>query len=176
MTTIKRYSPLLVALHWLIALLILAMLALGFTRLGGRPNDSAKIQLLSLHMPIGISIFVLMLARIFVRFLTKKPAPASIGNPLLDKIGEVVHYLLYLIALGMSISGMGISALAGLPAIVFEGKGPLPVDFATFPPAIGHGFLAFVLSGLLTLHIGAALYHQFIRHDGLLGRMWFGKE
>lgn len=172
----KRYHPLLVVFHWVIAFLIVLMLLIGFTQLGNTPNDDAKIRLLGLHMPIGISILILTIIRLFVRFFTKKPEPATAGNPVLDKIGVAVHYLLYLAALGMGISGMGISVLAGLPAIVFERSGPLPVDFAAFPPAIGHSFTAFVLSGLITMHVGAALYHQFIRRDGLLNRMWFGKD
>lgn len=176
MSTQKRYHPALVGLHWLVAALILVMLLVGYTRLGATPNDEAKIQILSLHMPIGITIVALTVIRFVVRLATKKPAPATAGHPLLDKIGGITHYMLYLAALGMGISGMGISALAGLPAIVFERSGSLPADFAAFPPAIGHGFLGFVLSGLIVLHVGAALYHQFIRKDGLLSRMWFGSE
>jgi cytochrome b561 len=176
MDTPKRYHPALVALHWLIAALILGMLFIGYTRLGETPNDQAKIETLSLHMPIGIAILALTILRLGVRIFSKKPAPATAGNPILDKIGVATHYLLYLVALGMGISGMGISAQAGLPAIVFERAGSLPADFAAFPPAIGHGFLGFVLSGLIVLHVGAALYHQFIRKDGLLARMWFGKD
>lgn len=175
MSTPKRYHPALVVLHWLIAALILLMLVMGYTRLGETPNDAAKVQVLSLHMPIGITIVVLTVLRFLVRVFSKKPEHATTGNPLLDKVGVVTHYLLYLAALGMGISGMGISALAGLPAIVFEGAGSLPADFAAFPPAIGHGFFGYVLSGLVLLHIGAALFHQFIRKDNLLARMWFGK-
>lgn len=176
MPTPKQYHPALVTLHWLIAALIIIMLVMGFTQLGSTPNDEAKIQILSLHMPIGITILTLTIVRLFVRFFTRKPAPATAGNPLLDKVGVAVHVLLYIAALGMGISGLGISALAGLPAIVFERSGNLPADFAAFPPAIGHGFLSFVLSGLVLMHIGAALYHQFIRKDNLLARMWFGKD
>ncbi len=172
----KRYHPALVALHWLIALLITLMLLVGYSQLGDTPNDDAKTQILRLHMPIGIAIFLLTIARLFTRIFSKKPAAATTGNAMLDKIGVATHYLLYLLALGMGISGMGISALAGLPEIVFGGAGSLPADFAVFPPAIGHSFLAYLLSGLLALHIGAALYHQFIRKDNLLARMWFGKD
>lgn len=176
MSAPKRYHPILVSLHWLVALLILGMLVIGFTQLGETPNDEAKIQVLSMHMPIGITILALTLARLVVRFTTSKPAPATAGNPILDKIGVAVHYLLYIAALGMGISGLGISSAAGLPAIVFEKAGALPPDFAAFPPAIGHGFFAYVLSALVLLHIGAALYHQFIRKDGLLSRMGYGKN
>jgi cytochrome b561 len=176
MSTPKRYHPALVALHWLIAALIVIMLLMGYTQLGSTPNDDAKIQTLSLHMPIGITLFGLTIVRLFVRIFTKKPEPATAGHPLLDKIAVAVHYLLYIVVLGMGISGMGTAALAGLFEIVFGRSGSLPADFAAFPPAIGHGFFSYVLSGLVALHIGAALYHQFIRKDNLLARMWFGKD
>ena len=175
MPTPTRYNPVLVALHWLLAAMVIIMLMVGLTQLGETPNDDAKIQVLSMHMPIGITILALMLVRLFVRFFTKKPSPASVGNPLLDKVGVGVHYLLYLAVFGMAVSGLGISAQAGLPTIVFEGSGSLPPDFSVFPPADGHGFLAYTLSGLVLLHVGAALYHQFVRRDNLLARMWFGK-
>jgi cytochrome b561 len=175
LNTPQRYHPALVGLHWLIAGLIIAMLLIGFTQLSDTPNDEAKVQLLRLHMPIGITILALTILRLLVRIFSKKPAPATTGNPLLDKVGVATHYLLYLLALGMGISGIGISSLAGLPEIVFEGNGNLPADFSAFPPALGHSLFALLLAGLVLLHIGAALYHQFLRKDNLLARMWFGK-
>jgi cytochrome b561 len=175
MDTPKRYHPFLVILHWTIAVLIVAMLVIGYTQLGDTSNDAAKVQVLSLHMPIGITILALTAIRLLVRTFSKKPAPATTGNPILDKIGVATHYLLYLLALGMGISGIGISSQAGLPAIVFEGIGSLPADFSAFPPALGHSLIAVLLSGLVLLHIGAALYHQVLLKDNLLARMWFGK-
>lgn len=176
METPKRYAPALIFLHWLIAALIFLMLGMGFTRLGASPNDAAKVSVLRLHMPLGISILALMLVRLMVRFFSRKPAPATAGNPWLDKIGVLVHILLYVGAIGMGVSGLGISAQAGLAAIVFEGQGSLPADFSAFPPALGHGLTAFLLSGLILLHIGAALYHQFVRKDHLLARMGIGNS
>jgi cytochrome b561 len=172
---VERYHPVLVALHWLTALLIIAMLVIGFSQLGDTPNDEAKVQVLSMHMPIGIGLLLLTIIRFFVRLFTPKPAPASAGHLLLDKIGVATHYLLYVAVIGMGLTGMGTSALAGLPDIVFQGNGSLPADFSVFPPALGHGFFAILLSLLLILHIGAALYHQFVRKDGLFKRMGFGK-
>ena len=39
-----------------------------------------------------------------------------------------------------------------------------------------HGAVGYTLLLLVTIHFGAAMYHQFIRKDNLLGRMWFGKR
>jgi cytochrome b561 len=88
----------------------------------------------------------------------------------------LTHYLLYLGALGMGISGLGLAMNAGLFQSVFAKVGALPQDFYIFPVRYGHGFTASALLGLVLLHIGAALYHQFIRKDNLMTRMSFKKD
>lgn len=52
----------------------------------------------------------------------------------------------------------------------------LPASFDDLAPRAAHGFFATALALLIAAHVAAALYHQFIRKDGLLGRMWFGKR
>jgi cytochrome b561 len=47
--------------------------------------------------------------------------------------------------------------------------------FWKYPPRVPHGIGARLLLGLFVLHVGAALYHYFVRGDGLLQRMWFSK-
>jgi cytochrome b561 len=127
-------------------------------------------------MTLGIVILVLTLVRIYVRITKPKPAPASAGNAILDKIGVATHYLLYLGALGMGISGVGLAMEAGLFSSVYGRTGSLPADFYVYPVRFGHGFTASALIVLVLLHIGAALYHQFILRDGLLDRMSFRKD
>lgn len=176
METPKRYHPVLVALHWVMAVLIIFLLLVGNLVMAWMPNDAAKLVPLQFHMLMGITIGVLLIVRFIVRMVTKKPAPATAGNPILDFIGRLTHWGLYLFTLGMVISGMGTSAAANLSEIVFQGKGfPAGFDFYTFPPRIGHEFVSYGLFALIALHVGAALYHQFIRKDNLLSRMWFGK-
>lgn len=171
----KRYHPALVALHWVSALLILFTLLAGLGALGDLPNTPEKAPLLATHMTMGLLILALTVVRLIIRFTTRKPAPATAGHPLLDKIGVLTHWLLYLGALGMGISGLGIAAQSGIFPLLGGQAVPLPADFTIYPPRIGHGLVARLLLALIALHIGAALYHQFIRKDGLLGRMWFGK-
>jgi cytochrome b561 len=170
-STPARYHFLLVALHWLVAILIFMALAAGFF-LKGLPNEPAKFQPLGIHMMIGTTILFLMAARLVVRFVTKRPEPADAGHPLLNRLARIVHGLLYAAAIGMAIAGRGIAAQAGLN----QPGASLPEDFFAFPARFGHGYIAIILIGLITIHIGAALYHQFIRKDNLLSRMWFGKR
>jgi cytochrome b561 len=131
---------------------------------------------LASHMTLGIVILALTLVRIYVRATKPKPAPATAGNAILDKIGVATHYLLYLGALGMGISGVALAMQSGLFSSVYNRAGNLPTDFYAYPVRFGHGFAASALILLVLLHIGAALYHQFILRDGLLDRMSFRKD
>lgn len=176
MTTPKRYHPALIALHWLSALLIILTLFAGLFALGDMPNTPEKAPLLAIHMTMGLTILTLTVIRLVVRFLSKKPAAATAGHPLLDKIAAATHWLLYLGALGMGLSGLGIATQSGILPLLGGAQVSLPADFMAYPPRIGHGLVARLLLALIALHVGAALYHQFIRKDGLLGRMWFGKS
>jgi cytochrome b561 len=173
-----RYHKLLVTLHWLLAILIVAALALGFFGLVATPNaDPSKIDLLLVHMEGGMLILALMVARFIVRVWTLRPEEARTGHPLLDRIAPVVHYGFYVVVLMMVGSGYTTAILAGLPAIVFGGSGEaLPPSFAIYPSWVAHVYLALLLLGLIVLHVLAALYHHFVRKDGLFRRMLFARR
>lgn len=174
----SRYHPALVSLHWLLAFLIVFSLAAGTFSLKEIPNSSPdKVFALRGHMVVGILILVLMIVRFVMRFRTSRPQPATTGSAFLDRIAVITHYGLYLLVILMAASGIATSAQAGLPAIVFGGSGaPLPESFAVFTPRVAHGVISRLLLVLGALHVLAALYHQFIRGDRLLSRMWFGKR
>jgi len=173
----KRYHPLLVTLHWLLAILVIGALIFGLFVLEETPNsDPAKIELLKMHMLAGISILVLMSIRLVVRLMTKHPPDADTGFPLLNKLVKPMHYLLYVAVIAQAGSGIATSKEAGLPAIVFDGIGKLPKDFHHVEAHEAHETIALVLMLLIAGHIAAAIYHHFIRKDGLLSRMWFGER
>ena len=165
----KRYSPLWVTLHWVIAFLIFAAFYLGLSTKGIPLVD--KVAYLRWHIPLGITVLLLMLVRLFVRWRTPHPEAATVGNSFLDKIGEWTHYLLYIFAILLPLSGLMLSATFNLVPVVFGGQGSLPRDLS---PML-HGLIDPLLALLILLHILAALYHQFVRRDNLLARMWYGK-
>lgn len=174
--TPTRYNPLHVTLHWLIALLVLMMLGVGKFMMPGIPADNPqKVSMLQVHSYIGMAIALLLVIRLVMRFTVKRPAPADAGNAFLNYLAKAVHFLLYLLLIGMAGSGLGLFQLANLPAI-FSGAAPYPADFFQFSPRMGHGLISWLLIALIGLHVAAALYHQFFRRDGLLGRMWYGKR
>ena len=175
---LKRYSPLLVGLHWVIAVMIIISLVMGFQILSETPNsDPEKISLLRVHMIVGVLILILTLFRLFVRLISRLPEEANIGNKTMNRIAKIAHYLFYVVVLLICASGIGIAFMANLPEIVFGSSGAqLPVSFDDFPPKKAHEFLTELLALLIIGHVLAFLYHQFIRRDGIFSRMWFGKR
>ena len=174
-TTPKRYHPALATIHWLMALLVIMMLGVGkFAMPGISPDDPQKPMMLQSHTYIGGAIAVLLIIRLVLRFTTKHPAPADAGNAFLNFVGKAVHFLIYFFLLGMAVSGLGLFQLANLPA-VFSGAQPYPSNFFEYLPRMGHGLASWLVLVLVALHVGAAMFHQFVKKDNLLGRMWFGK-
>lgn len=175
-STATRYGTIAVTIHWLSALMIVALLGLGF-RAANTVDPDAKAQLLSIHAPLGFSIFVLTLARIvWWCFADRKPDPAA-GMPRWQhRSSRAVHLLFYVVILGMGSSGIGMLVLSDAGPIIFgSAAGPLP-DFRNYMPRVPHGIGARFMLILLAMHIGAALYHHFIRRDGMLRRMWYGTD
>ncbi len=177
MSRVIRYHPLLVAMHWLLAALILISLAAGSLVLVKIPNsDPMKIGALRQHMAGGLLLLTLMLLRLAVRIRTEHPAQAPTGSPMFDRVEWLSHRLLYVLVLGQAGSGVALALQAGLPGIVFSGHGALPADLWVFPMRSVHYVISRMLMTLVALHVAVALYHTFILRDGILRRMWFGKR
>jgi cytochrome b561 len=157
------------------ALLVLMMLGVGkFVMPGVSPDDPQKVMMLQNHTHIGGAIAILLVIRLVLRFTIKRPAPADAGNAFLNFVGKAVHFLLYLLLVGMAGSGLGLFQMADLPS-VFSAAKPYPSNFFDYPPRMGHGLTSWLLLAFVALHFGAATYHQFVKKDNLLARMWFGK-
>jgi cytochrome b561 len=130
-------------------------------------------------MILGVSILVLLVIRLAVRWRTQHPEWASTGNKFFDWVGNLTHLGLYVLTFGMAITGIILANQRGLLARVF-GIGSTPAQGTYlrggFRFGMLHGGFWTLLLLLIVLHIGAALYHQFILKDNLMGRMWFGKN
>jgi cytochrome b561 len=174
---VSRYHPALVALHWVLALFVIAALALGAFVLVKIPNTSPmRIEALRSHMSGGMIILALMLVRLAIRTRSAHPAPASAGHPLLDRLGWVSHRLLYATVIAQAGAGIVMALQSGLFDAVFFGEGKLPADLWVFPIRSVHYALSRLLMALIALHVGAALFHVFVLRDGLLRRMLFGRR
>ena len=174
-STTNHYGTVAVTLHWLSALLILVLIGSGF-RAGGMEEAAAKASILQVHVPLGVTILLLTLARIaWWLFADKKPASVSMPR-WQDRASRAIHILFYVVILGMTASGIGMMILSGAGPIIFGGDAATLPDFWDYLPRTPHGIGARAIIALLVLHAGAALYHHFFKKDGLLGRMWFGKR
>ncbi len=207
----RRYHPLLVTLHWLIALLIFGAFFLakggenerGRFRPEGQPGNFPQqgfqsgnppqgfpqnsfpqrrqniFSIIGLHMLFGLTVLALVIIRVIVRYATKRPEWATAGNKYFNWIGELTHFGLYLLTFAIAITGIFLADQRGILARTFGiGSTPTPGSFRRGGFSIGglHEAVWTLLVLLLILHIGAALYHQFILKDNLLSRMWWGKD
>jgi cytochrome b561 len=175
--SVKRYHPALAALHWLIAVTIMAPLVFSALDLANMPSAAPmKIGGLRVHMSVGALVGLLMLVRSFVRTGTRHPTPATTGSPVLDRVAWASHRLLYIAVFGQVASGLLLAWQADLPANVFWGYWSLPPDFRVFPVRAMHYVFSRLLMTMIGLHVLGAAYHTFIGRDGLLGRMLSGRR
>jgi cytochrome b561 len=172
-----RYHAAQVLLHWLSALLVIVAWVIGaivFERIPSG-DSTQRIFVLGGHMAAGLAIGLIIALRLALRLALEQPVRATSGNALLDRLGQLVHIALYVAALSMAASGLALAVQAGLPAIVFGGSdAPLPARLADYSARGVHAVIGTILISLVALHAAAALYHQFVRKDQLMRRMWFG--
>lgn len=167
------YGRMAVFFHWTIAAAILGLLASGFAA-AGTTDTATKAAILRLHLPLGVMVLVLTLLRLgwtlWEMRAGARPGPVA-GMPRWQHLAaRATHVLLYIVPLGMAASGIGLVVLSGAGPLIFGG-GTLP-DFWNFTPRVPHGIGARLLVFLVAFHTAAALYHHFVRRDGLLRRMW----
>ncbi|GHB20314.1 cytochrome b [Pseudovibrio japonicus] len=176
MTT--RYHPVLVALHWILALMIFMALIVGGPSLAAMDNaDPEKLTGMTGHMIWGMTIGALLVLRLITRFITQKPAKADTGKAALNTLAGLTHWAIYALIAGMVFSGLIMASSADLFAITLGGSGsPLPADLTIYPARVVHGIIANALTALLLLHIGGWAFHQFVLRDRLISRMSFGKR
>lgn len=167
-----RYGSVAIAIHWLTALMIVVLFTTGLLA-AAQLDPAAKVALLRAHIPFGAGVLLLTLLRIVWWLVADRhPAPPANQPTWQQWTARAVHIGLYAVVLVTAASGIATIVLSGaLPAII--GTATLPNLELVLPRAV-HGVVSKLMLGLLALHIGAALYHQFIRRDHLLARMGIG--
>jgi cytochrome b561 len=168
-----RYNPTAIALHWLLALMILGSLSVGLT-MTGLPFSPTRLKLYNWHKWAGVTILLLSGFRLLWR-LTHRP-PADLPMPAWQaRAAHATHGLLYTLFFAVPLAGWAYSSAAGFPVVLY-GVLPLP-DFVTPDRALAetlkllHKTLAFSLAALVVAHVAGALKHQLLDRDGLLARM-----
>lgn len=169
----QRYTKVASSLHWLIAIAVLTNIGLAMLT-EGLPRET-RGPLMGIHKALGITILGLTLLRILWRFGHKAPPlPSSVKN--WERVlSRAVHFLFYLLLIALPLSGWMMSSAADRP-INFFGLFMLP-SIAAPDEALAdamharHEVLGLTMVALAVLHIAAALKHQFVNRDGLIGRM-----
>ncbi|MFA6971731.1 MAG: cytochrome b [Gallionella sp.] len=169
-----RYTKTAIVLHWLMTLLIFAVLPLGLY-MHDLKLSPTKLQLYSYHKWIGVTLLLLAMLRILWR-ISHIPPPLPASLPRWQQQGSgVVHALLYVLMLTVPLSGWLMSSAKGVQTVWF-GMLPLP-DLVEKDKALGnllgaaHESLSYLLLVLVLIHLLAALKHRYIDRDDVMSRM-----
>ena len=164
-----RYRPIVVAIHWISAALLLTQIYLGFA-FGSFPKGSPeRIELFTWHRTVGVTILMIALIRLAVRLLNPPPPyPAELAK--WERAFAVwTHRSFYFLIIALPLTGLAAVSKGGPSTKLLGG-----LEVPTVPlPAIGeaHEILVFTTLALLALHILGALKHQFIDRGPSADRM-----
>ncbi|WP_150290224.1 cytochrome b [Sphingobium estronivorans] len=167
-----RYNSLARTLHWILAILILFNLVLGFAH-EALPKDW---KVMPVHKSVGLTVMALTIGRVLWRF-TRKAPPLPAAMPAWEKgAAHATHFAFYAFMLVMPLTGWIMSSAGSRPLNWF-----FLFDVPKFAVSKGdaivgisgetHEILAFVWAALIVVHVLAALRHHFILKDSVLRRM-----
>ena len=178
----SRYTTVAICFHWVIAVLILTNLIVGFRM--AFLKGLAEFNIFQLHKSIGITILLLSVARLGWRLANPPPPESTSLKPWETVAAQTVHWGFYVIMIGMPLSGWVVVSTSpyNLPTLLYHlvpwPHLPIVHDLAAAPKAsVNHLFdathvaLAWGTLGLLALHVGAVIKHQFLDGHPVLHRM-----
>ncbi len=165
--------------HWGLGFAIIGMLAYGWwmNHMAARPD---RLFYRSIHADIGYVILLLMVIRLVWRAINPAPEPAA-DTPRWERIlASATHWALYAVTIIVALLGWAHSGAHDPSYADWFGLFRVP-QFTTPDKATAsffehrHIYAAYVLAGLVALHVVAALYHHFIKHDSVTARMVSGE-
>ena len=171
---LTRYPAPLRAIHWLTAVVVLVAWPLGYV-LDDLPRGAIQNFGYNFHRSLGTLILVLAILRVGARLGFGAPKPLA-GLPRWQAAAsKAAHWALYVLLFAVPIAGWAATSAFGAPISVF-GLFILPPLVAQDRELAGalfeiHEILAFALAAVFVVHVGAALYHRFVKRDGVLARM-----
>ncbi len=164
-------------LHWLMAILILAMLFIGVSMV---TSLSDYHLLVSIHKPLGILILILVAIRLINR-LFSPPPPLPNHMPRWQQLAaKTSHILLYILMFVLPLVGWTMLSAAHYPIVLYGGL-HLPFILPENPMLYTflrktHTYLAYLFFSIIVIHISAALFHALIYRDGVFGSMTFKRK
>lgn len=171
-----RYTRTAVALHWLLAILLIGQFAFGWYLQGIERGIPARAFFVNLHKSSGILLGLLILLRLGWR-LTHRPPALPGAMPAWQRRAAVAsHDLIYALMLVMPLSGYLASNFSKWGVNFFNRWKWAPWGIES-PAAYAvlngvHVAASWLLLVLVTVHVLAALKHLLVNHDGVFQRMW----
>ena len=178
----ERYTTVAIVLHWLIALILISNFVLAWQFEDAK--GLAKFELFQWHKSLGITVLVLSLVRLAWRLINPPPAPLASMKAWERYASMAVHLGFYVIMIGMPMSGwlMVSASPRNIPTLLF---GVINLPYLPFVHGLAveqakalaeafseaHEVIAWITYGLIGLHVGAALKHQFLDRDTIVSRM-----
>jgi cytochrome b561 len=169
-----RYDRVAVALHWMIAVLVIGQFAFGWWMQGiAKQPPGPRVDAFNLHKSIGLVMLTLMAVRVLWRAVHRPPPlpPLPVWQ---RRAAALTHFGLYLLLILLPLSGYLGSVFSGYPVKFFgatlPGWGTRNAWLKDFFGAV-HLASSFALAGLVLLHVAAAFKHALVDRDGLLSRM-----
>lgn len=182
---VERYSGPAIALHWLVGVMVIANVFLGLlTDSFGKANTRFMI---GTHESMGVTILGLSIMRLLWRATHRPPALPASHTVWEGRASLAVHWMLYLVILGLAVSGVIHDSAWNLaPEIKWRWFGlfewPRVGWIMNLNPGIRqivhvafgklHELLAWCLYLLFFLHVAGALKHQWFDGEPELQRMW----
>lgn len=181
-SSLARYDDVAIGFHWLIAILVLGLLAIGKFMTGLEHDDSMRFVLTQWHKTFGITVLLLSVLRLLWR-LTNRPPPDPDSLPRWQKLAaHSAHIALYILLFAIPLTGWILVSASPLDVqtLLFN-----VIPWPHLPPfpdlpdreAIAESFKGYhelagnLLIVVLLAHIGAALKHHFVDRDEILVRM-----
>ncbi|WP_342320573.1 cytochrome b [Kosakonia sp. BYX6] len=173
MKQVAYFHPVLRCVHWLMATAILIMLFIGVVMVS--TVSSLHHLLIAIHKPLGIMILVLVIVRLWLRFVTDTP-PLPDSLPGWQRaMAHLSHWALYAMMLAQPLIGWAMLSAAGYPAalggtLILPPIAPVDNDwYAILRPL--HSVVALALFFTVMLHLAAALFHALVLRDGVFESM-----
>jgi cytochrome b561 len=165
------------ALHWVTAALVLTMIPIGVA-MANADFGKAQDTLYHLHRSIGVLLLPIVIVRLSWRFV-QPPPPVPADIPAIQQLAaHMTHWALYALLVVQPVVGWIATSAYRAPILffwLFEVPPIWPVDqpFSERMFAL-HRWTGIAIALLLCAHIGAALFHHFVRKDRVLTRMVSG--
>jgi len=175
----RRYSGIQIALHWVIALVIIGMIPVGLVMTRLDPSTLTNL-LYEIHKSFGLIVFGLAVVRIGARFALGVPPLAPNMPHWQIRAARISHAALYVLIILVPLTGWAATSACCAPVNLFWAIPltlPIGGGFETAGPIfLLHNIFTMTLIALVLLHSLAALYHHYGLKDGTLRKMMPGAK